>query len=466
MIAVVVALLSVAVAGLPIALALDPRSRGLRLAGTAFLLGTGAVAIVLFALSFAGAWSLPAMGAGLCTIALAAWFTRGRLAAEASPQLPAFTILSAIVDAALLATIAGYFVFTTLAAPGEWDFWAIWGLKARVFFEHGGIDWAFLRNPDNSFAHTDYPLLLPLNLVFLAFAQGEWNDRWLGLFFAVTATAGVLVVRDLMRREIRSQYLAALATLALAGPILSAPIGLADGLVMVFSGCGFLFVRNAFAGGASGALWAPLRSDGRPDAGALRTAAVLLGLGALSKNEGLAFLVALTAAAVITQPRGEQRRILRLWPAYALAATWLVPRAFASLATDLFSGRTLGERIVEKMTSFPTLLAALAENLPPYPWFWAGVIAAFAIAGSRAVARERLALMTISIQVLFYIGSYIASPHPPEWHVLHSWRRLVMHLVIPAGFTAFALVAAIFERENPPEDRIDERNENAAADAR
>ena len=46
MIAVVVALPSVAVAGLPIALALDPRSRGLRLAGTALLLGTGAVAIV------------------------------------------------------------------------------------------------------------------------------------------------------------------------------------------------------------------------------------------------------------------------------------------------------------------------------------------------------------------------------------------------------------------------------------
>lgn len=451
MIAVVVALLSVAVAGLPIAVALDPRSRGLRLAGTAFLLGTGAVAMVLFALSFAGAWSLPAMGAGLLTIALAAWFARGRLIPEASPQLPAFTILSAVVDAVLLATIAGYFVFATLASPGEWDFWAIWGLKARVFFENGGIDWAFLRNPDNSFAHTDYPLLLPLNLVFLAFAQGDWNDRWLGLFFAATATAGILVVRDLIRRDIRSPYLAALATLALAGPLLSAPIGLADGLVMVFSGCGFLFVRNAL-------------TDGAP--GALRTGAVLLGLGALSKNEGLAFLVALTAAAAITLPRDARPKILRLWPAYALAATWLVPRTFASLATDLFSGSTLGERIAEKLASFPTLLGALAENLPPYPWFWVGVIAAFAIAGARVVSRERLALMTISIQLLFYIGSYIASPHPPEWHVLHSWRRLVMHLVIPAGFVAFALVAAIFERENPPEDRIDERNEVAAADAR
>ena len=35
----------------------------------------------------------------------------------------------------------------------EWDFWAIWGLKARTFLEIGGIDWRFLESRWNTFAH-------------------------------------------------------------------------------------------------------------------------------------------------------------------------------------------------------------------------------------------------------------------------------------------------------------------------
>lgn len=446
MIAVGIALLTVVVAGLPLALAADRRSRGPRLLGTSFLFGCGSVSFVLFALSFAGRWWLPTVVMGLFVVASAGWLLRLRNPQAELHDMAPSTILSWIVDGALAVSIAGHLRYATLAPLGEWDFWAIWGLKARVFWEHGGIDWAFLQNPDNSFAHTDYPPLLPLNFAFLTFAQGEWSDRWLGIFFTAFLAAGLLIVRDLIRRDIRSPYLAALATLAIAGPLLSTPLGLGDGLVAVASGCGFLFVRRAIL-------------DADPVH--FRTGAILLGIGALSKNEGLAFLVAVTAAVVLTAARDRFRTALRLWPAYAIAATWLVPRAFASLATDLFSGATLGERIVQKVRSFPVLLDALATNLPAYPWFWAGVIVAFAIAGSKAVSRERLALMTVCIQLLFYIGSYIASPHDPSWHVLHSWRRLVEHLVLPAAVPAFALVAAMIERENSGEV-THEGNEAAA----
>ena len=75
----------------------------------------------------------------------------------------------------------GYALYATLAPLWEWDFWAIWGLKARVFLEAGGIDWHFLESRWNAFAHPDYPLLVPLNFDFVALINGGWSDRWLGL---------------------------------------------------------------------------------------------------------------------------------------------------------------------------------------------------------------------------------------------------------------------------------------------
>src|ERR1051326_5399770 len=64
--------------------------------------------------------------------------------------------------------------FATIARMWEWDFWAIWGLKARTFFEFGTIDWRFLQSPWNDFAHPDYPLLVPFNYVYASLTAGVW----------------------------------------------------------------------------------------------------------------------------------------------------------------------------------------------------------------------------------------------------------------------------------------------------
>src|SRR6185295_18194043 len=83
-----------------------------------------------------------------------------------------------VVDVATLATIAAHVAYATLARVWEWDFWAIWGLKARAFYEIRTIDWRMLASPWNDFVHPEYPLLLPLNYLHVALLNGEWNDRW------------------------------------------------------------------------------------------------------------------------------------------------------------------------------------------------------------------------------------------------------------------------------------------------
>ena len=70
MIAVLTAIAIMAVAGLPIALAVDRRCRGFLLAGLAFLYGSGATFLVMELMSIAGVrWTLPRVLLALAIVA-------------------------------------------------------------------------------------------------------------------------------------------------------------------------------------------------------------------------------------------------------------------------------------------------------------------------------------------------------------------------------------------------------------
>src|SRR5207253_1543493 len=123
-----------------------------------FLYGSGMAWAALLALSPFG-WTLPRVAIVMLAISGASLFVALRLPHVASST----SARLGWPDALTALTLVGFGFFATLAPLWEWDFWAIWGLKARVFAERGAIDWRFLESPWNLFSHTDYPLLLPLN---------------------------------------------------------------------------------------------------------------------------------------------------------------------------------------------------------------------------------------------------------------------------------------------------------------
>ncbi len=297
--------------GLPVTLALDRGVRGPMLFGLAYLYGSGVVFVVMLLLAIVGVrWTPLSIAVPLISIAAGAgWLARRRGAHERIPiarDAESARGVAYAVDFVTALAIAGYALFCTLAPPWEWDFWAIWGLKGRVFFELRTIDWRQLESVSNRFAHPDYPLLLPLNYAFTAVVGGAWNDRWLGLLFAGYATAAILVVRELAQRE-SSRVVAAAIAFGVAFEALSLRVGMAEGPLIAFAGCGVLLMRAA------------LLTD---NPAAARHAALLLGLAASVKNEGFALLgaVALTLAAM------RPRLLPRLWPAVVLAAPWVVLR--------------------------------------------------------------------------------------------------------------------------------------------
>lgn len=427
MTATLVSILSLVVLGVPIAMAIDRRARGPLLVGTAFLYGSGTMYLVLLTLSIVHVrWTLLGVTiVSLIIFCVAALIARrpARDAANAHPNTKPH-----LLDLLTIFTIVCYALYATLAAVWEWDFWAIWGLKARTFLEIGGIDWHFLESRWNTFAHTDYPLLVPLNYDFVALLNGGWSDRWLGLLGVVWAVALALVARSLAARE-TTPFFASLITLVVAALGFSRFVGLAEGALIAFGGAGVLFIRAA------------LRDD---DDTAWRHGALMLGFAANCKNEGLALLIAVTIAVVGTSWSRAVARLRKLTPAYVLAAPWLILRAAHTLPTDI-AGGSAASRLLARLPHAHQILMFLAEQLYK-PWFWVAILTGILIAPAAARRNERFVVLVTAVQFLFYLGAYLASPNNLSWHVKSSWSRLTGQIAVPITFAVFLMLANSLRR--------------------
>jgi hypothetical protein len=335
-----------------------------------------------------------------------------------SPLPPANRQLPTLDDLATLIPLTAYALYATLANLWEWDFWAIWGLKGRQFFEHHGIDWQFLAGRWNGFVHPDYPLLVPLNYDFAALLAGAWSDRWLGLFNVAYGLAVLLIARALAARE-TSPLVAALLTFTLAWIAPSRYIGLAEGALIAFGGAAVLFLRDA------------LRRD---DAASWRHGAVLLGFAANCKNEGLALLAVVTVVILLLR----RPAALRLWPSYALAAPWLILRTMHALQNDVTGEGPLA-RFAARLHFAPRILDYLATNLYQ-PWFWTAILVALLIIPRKT---EAFVLLVTALQLAVYASAYFVTPHDIRWHVDTSWSRLTEQVAVPITFVVFLALAEI-----------------------
>ena len=422
MTAVLIAILTMTVVGLLVAIAIDRSARGALLLGLAVLYGSGALLYALLLLSVLRiSWTATSAMIALLAFGVAAWIAGRRGSRPPTAQETGRRITPHLLDIITAFLVVSYTAYITVASLWEWDFWAIWGLKARVFLEHGGVDWTWLGSRWNDFAHPDYPVLVPLNYVFAGLLNGSWSDRWLGLFQVAWAVAALLIVRALTAAETKN-WASAAATAACAILAMSFYAGMAEGALIAFAGTGLLFVRRA------------VHDDNPLD---WQHGALLLGLAANCKNEGIALLAVTAVGIVVSDPR-RWRRVVRLWPALVLLAPWMLLRAAHALPTDIASGNVLGrllERAAHPVEVFTILTKALVD-----PWSWAVILLALVIV-PRGVQRERFIVTVTFLQIAVYIATYFVTPNDVTWHIMTSWQRLTRQIQIPITAACVILLA-------------------------
>ena len=423
MIAVVVAILGIMVIGVPVALAIDRDLRGGAVVGLGFLYGTGVVYVVMALLP----WKLPVVVGAMLAVAIVAYVIASRHP-DPSPSSRlgmtergrlGMTVVSIVADLTTAITLIGYTLYATMTSPWEWDFNAVWGLKARTFFEQGGIDWRFIQSPWNDFAHPDYPLLVPMNFDFLALVSGGWSDRWLGFLFAAYAIALLLIVREVMRSDFAAPF-PALITLAIASLACTRDIGMAEGALVAFATAAMLMTR----------------------AGRFLSAGIILGLAASAKNEGALFIVAVVLALVIAR---RWRDAVKLWPAVVIIAPWKIIAALRHLK-GVFEGPPLTQRVPAHLAHWWDFVRALVTSTPDVA-LWILILVSILIARSAARRQEGPYLLMIFLQIGGFLAAYLATPFDMQWHIATSWPRLARQVVPAAAILALVLLAKTFLQE-------------------
>jgi len=386
----------------------------------ALLLGYGLVFFVLLASSeMSIAWtgtSVLLTFSLISSVLVFAGWKHGSWSSNPTDIRPAHLIALGLI--AILVT--GYALFATVAPPVENDYAAIWGLKARIFWSGGGVDWRFLESDANVASHPGYPLLLPLLIDSAWTLAGRIDDRAIGLFWVTFAVTTIALIREGLAGEGHSRTMASLGAAACAGLAFSPWIGLADGAVMAFGTAAVILIRSSLQQERS--------------VGAI--AALLLGFAASTKNEGLTLIV---AVAIGLAAAGSVREIRKLWPAMLIVAPWSILRMLHNLPTEFTEGDFFS-RLLTRLQQPQHLIAALIEFHPGRFYFWIVVVMTLVWNARRVVRRERFLISVIVMQFAFFVGAYVTTPHDVLWHVRWSWPRIGTQVLPLIGFLVALLL--------------------------
>jgi hypothetical protein len=226
---------------------------------------------------------------------------RGRLRAPRPDELAAFGLLAVIAAFG----IAAVRVFA-IKPLTEMDGWAIWGLRARALYDFGHPVAPVFTDPAASYQALQHPLLLPaLEAVDSRFMR-TFDPTLVHLQCFGFGVAFVIGAWYLLRGRTSPLLVAAVLLAAVTAPTFYNQLqtNLADMPLAIMVALGV----------ASLAMW--LRTGAR---GLLPAAALFLGAGALTKNEGEVFaLTAFLAAGIVARRTGRLRPLLLAALAVAL----------------------------------------------------------------------------------------------------------------------------------------------------
>jgi hypothetical protein len=319
---------------------------------------------------------------------------------------------------------AAWFAFAGFAAfaPTLWtatpDFVYHWGIKGERFFLARSVDYAWLAREWNWVVHPDYPNLLPELFAGSALLAGRFDASsqmlWSVLFFAMILVSARKALADTPRSV--AQPALAIVGFALAG----------FGIQHRMAGAADWMPALALAA-ALPALLRPADREGDWEIG------IAAAFAAASKIEGMPLAAFLAGVQLLR--RRELRAALRLGlPTAIVAGLWAL-RTFRHGLYQAFNSGAFDLRRV------PEVLRGLME-VAGWKESWHGLtLVLLAVPLLLLPRRTRAAGAVLSLQLAFYLWTYVSSAVDPGFQVISSFPRLAMHLfpaVVVAGAVALA----------------------------
>jgi hypothetical protein len=393
------------------------------------LVATGVLAAELAVVQVPLGW-LTLVLLSIASVALGLRRLKWDVAADRPPlarDVPSLAVLALAV--AVLIQAARLFSVKPLT---EIDGWMIWALKARALFEFGHPAAPVFTTA--TYAGRGYPLWLPAleasDFRFMGAFDGTLvHLQLLGLAIAFVGAAWVLL------RRAAAPLLLAASVLA----ILTAPAFFAQ-LQTNFADIPLALLLAL--GVAALAAWLRTREPGL-----LPAAALFLGAGAITKNEGEVFALSAFVSAALVAQRAQLRPLaLAGLAAFAVDLPWRVwlklhhVHASAYSLSKLLSPSYLHGHSDRIDTAAHELLLQIRSV---DSWSYLSALALAGLAGALVLRRFRLAAFAVSWFALSFAGLlavYWISPFPLTNHLYNSADRTIDTLVIGAALLAPVLL--------------------------
>jgi len=360
---------------------------------------------------------------------------------DSSEPRPIARILAAVFAIALCSAVIAL-AFVSLARPhGVKDSWSIWNLRARFLFRSGD-HWQESFSPLVMWSSPDYPLLVPGTIARCWTYIGEETQVAPAtvsiVFFAATIT---LIVSALSVLRSRGQgFLAGLILLGSVHFVDSGGHQLADIPVGFFVLAAFVLL---------------CMQDRLPQHAKrlLFLTGMAVALAAWTKNEGLLFLVAITAARVVAiwLTKSGWGRLRQIVPYAAGLAPVLVVvayyKAYIAPTCTLIAPQTL-QTVADRITNparYLEIAVTFARKAFDLAHWTVLLLTCYGLAaGAGKPKEERLGITTAAIAILFmlagYFAVYVLTPYDLTLHLRWSFRRLLLHLWPGIIFICFLLL--------------------------
>ena len=393
-------------------------------------------------------------GAVVAALSLRAGFRKGGRnggpVASAPPGSRMDSTIAACFYALLPASLLAVLAIAWANPHGEWDAWAIWNLRA-IFLCRGGADWMDAFSPLLDWSHPDYPLMLPgavARLWYFAGGESFLAPGLLAVLFTFS-TVLLLTVSVAALAGKRQGYLAGMAILGSFSCLEQGTFQQADVPLSFFIHAGTVLSTLSHA------------QPAMKFSGGLVLAGGAACFAAWTKNEGVAFLLALGLSMVMVA--GIQKRWSDLGPRFfwlglgalpVLAALAVFKFSFAP-PNDLLSSRNIYE-ISEKLASPYRYWLVAKEFLLEFFHMGIGPILAayFLIAGGaskqRVMGLALLPLGVVGFLLIEYYFVYILTPYGVYFHMKTSLYRLIAQLWPTLLFVFFLVVKDLKFRSDTP----------------
>jgi hypothetical protein len=406
--------------------------------GLSWLLGTGAVSLLLWAFGLFLRGPVLAGSTALICIALplVAWGAKGR-DAFCCRSFRMLRPLELLLAGILLLQVVRIFYLASIHNLA-WDGMLNWEIKARYAFSNAGaLPAAYFRDGGRLFSHPDYPLAIPFTELWVYVWLGEANQFWAKMIFPLFYVAGALLLTGISARITGKLWLGlAAATLlffipqvvtALGG---SAIVGYAD------------FPLSAFYLGTIGYL---LYACQHEENNSLPLYAACLCLLPWVKREGgiLWLVAAFCGALVIWRTKRSIGCLFALLPGLVMFAGWRLYLAkMDAISCPEFLPISLSTLSAHADRIRPLIFTFASEFVNTNKWglFWlpVGIASAYLVGRCREVSAIVL-LFAMLTPLITYPLIYIFSAWPNYMgHVACSGSRLFLH-VAPLSLLAISL---------------------------